>query len=159
MYALSRHENSSSLVAPRSSRTEIAAFSPLEERVIRLAASGSERPSTAVEPFARRVVRRIGNFMMARPGNHELADPRLEALRSYAAAVRLGRSDGLPVFHAAGYTASHAETVKHLVAAAVRAERVRPARRDRVMYASGISLGVASIAGFVAMTGTLLAGI
>ncbi|QXQ08010.1 hypothetical protein KX816_08500 [Sphingosinicellaceae bacterium] len=159
MYAASRQFGLPSLAAPQGSRTDFASFTPLEERVIGLAASGSERPSTAVEPVLRRAVRRIANFMMARRGGHELADPRLEALRSYAAAVRLGRSDGLPVFHAAGYTAGHAETVKRMVAAAARAERIRAPRRERVMYASGISIGVASIAGFVAMTGTLLAGI
>ena len=159
MYATVRHDSLSSLAAPQGSRVGFASFTALEERVIGLAASGSERPSTAVEPMLRRVVRQVANFMMARRGGHELADPRLEALRSYAAAVRLGRSDGLPVFHAAGYTAGHAETVKRLVAAAARAERIRAPRRERVMYASGISLGIASIAGFIAMTGSLLAGI
>lgn len=157
MYAVSRTDTVASLVAPRSSAP--VSFSALEQRVLRLAATGSERPSTAVEPALRRLSRRVGNVVMARRGGHALADPRLEALRSYAASVRLGRGDGLAVFYAAGYTAAHAQAVKVFVAAAARADRYRAPRRDRVMYASGLSIGVASILGFVAMTGSLLAGI
>lgn len=158
MYAVSPTDTVASLVAPRGT-TAPASFNALEQRVLRLAASGSERPSTAVEPALRRLSRRVGNVVMARRGGHELADPRLEALRSYAASVRLGRGDGLAVFYAAGYTAAHAQTVKTFVADAVRADRYRRPRRDRLVYASGLSIGVASIFGFVAMTGTLLAGI
>lgn len=157
MYAVSRTDTVASLVAPRSAAP--VSFSPLEQRVLRLAASGSERPSTAVEPALRRLSRRVGNVVLARRGGYALADPRLEALRSYAASVRLGRADGLAVFHAAGYTAAHAQAVKVFVAAAERAGKHRAPRRDRVMYASGLSIGVASILGFVAMTGSLLASI
>ncbi|TRW14125.1 hypothetical protein [Glacieibacterium frigidum] len=136
-----------------------ARFTPLELRVLRLAASGSERPSTSVEPGYRRVARRIGNVVMARRGSHELADPRLEALRSYGASVALGKSDGLATFYAAGYTAPQAAEVKRFVADAARAAKANPnAARDRMVYASGISIGLASLLGFVGMTGTLLAG-
>ena len=155
MYAVSRHDPVASLISPRGARP--AGFSSLEERVLRLAASGSERPSTSVEPALRRLGRAVGNIVMARRGGRELADPRLEALRSYAAAVRLGRTDGLAVFHAAGYSAAQARTVKAFVAAAA-GQRRKP-RRDRVMYAGGLSIAVTSIAGFVALTGSLLAGI
>lgn len=134
-------------------------FTPLEERVLRLAASGSERPSTSVEPGYRRLLRVIGNVVMARRGGRELADPRLEALRSYAASLALGRSDGLPIFYAAGFSPEQAGEAKRFVAAAVRAARAHPhATRDRVVYASGISIGVASVAAFIGMTGSLLAG-
>ena len=156
MYAVSRHDGVASLVAPRGPN---ASFTPLEQRVLRLAASGSERPSTSVEPALRRFGRAVANTVMARRGGRELADPRLEALRSYAASVRQGRSDGLAVFHAAGYTAAQAHAVKAFVSAASAPARRRAPRRDRIMYASGISIGLASIAGFFAMTGTLLAGI
>lgn len=152
MYLTSPDETAALRLAPRRVPAD---FTALEQRVVHLAASGSERPSTSVEPTLRRVARRVGNAMMARRGTGELADPRLEALRSYAAAVRLGRSDGLAVFHAAGYTAEHADTVKQMV----RDSRRRPPARDRLMYAGGVSLGIFSIAGFVAMTGTLLAGV
>ena len=134
-------------------------FTPLEERVLRLAASGSERPSTSVEPAYRRLSRRIANVVMARRGGRELADPRLDALRSYGASVALGRSDGLPIFYAAGYTPAQADEVKRFVAAVTRATKANPhARRERMVYASGISIGLASMAAFVGMTGTLLAG-
>ncbi len=154
MYAVSRHDTVVSLVGPRSSRS--TGFTALEQRVLRLAASGSERPSTSVEPALRRLGRAIGNVVMARRGGRELADPRLEALRSYAAAARMGRSDGLAVFHAAGYSAAQARAVKVFVTSSAVTRHRR--RRDRVMYVSGISIAVASIAGFVAMTGSLLAG-
>jgi hypothetical protein len=133
-------------------------FTGLEQRVLRLAVSGSERPSTAVEGRIRRISRRVGNLVMARRGGAELADPRLEALRSYAASVHAGTSTGLPLFYAAGYTNAHADAVKRFVATEQRLARLRPSRTDSAMYAGGISLGIASILGFVAMTGTLLAG-
>lgn len=155
MYAVSRHDPVANLVGP--STGNAAGFTALERRVLRLASSGSEQPSTAVEPAWRRMGRAFGNVVMARRGSRELADPRLEALRSYAAAVRVGRSDGLAVFHAAGYSAAQAQAVKAFVKASA-GMRTRSPRRKRVMYASGISIGVASIAGFVAMAGTLLAG-
>ncbi len=155
MYA-ARTDSFATLRAPQA---EVVRFTALETRVLRLAASGSERPSTSVEPVLRRLGRRIANAVMARRGGGELADPRLEALRSYAAAVRLGRADGLAVFHAAGYSAAHADAVKRLVAIMARADRRQTPRRERLMYAGGMSLGVASIAGFLALTGTLLAGV
>ncbi|WP_419813948.1 hypothetical protein [Glacieibacterium sp.] len=133
-------------------------FTSLEQRVLRLAVSGSERPSTSVEGRIRRISRRIGNIVMARRGGAELADPRLEALRSYAASIHAGTSTGLPLFYAAGYTNAHADAVKRFVAAEQRLARHRPSRSDSAIYASGISLGIASIMGFVAMTGSLLAG-
>lgn len=155
MYAAAAH----SLPTVTTSRAPVARFTPLEERVLRLAASGSERPSTVVEPGIRRLSRRIANIVMARRGGRELADPRLEALRSYGASIALGRSDGLATFYAAGYTVSHAAEVKRVVATAARAARANPyARRDRMVYAGGISIGLASLLGFVGMTGTLLAG-
>lgn len=156
MYAVARHENAPILITPRGARP--SGFTSLETRVLRLAASGSEQPSTSVEPALRRLGRAVGNVVLARRGGRELADPRLEALRSYAAAVRLGRNDGLAVFHAAGYSAAQARAVKAFIAASATAERRRPSR-DRIMYVSGISIGLASIAAFIAMTGTLLAGI
>jgi len=141
------------------SRAPAARFTPLEQRVLRLAASGSERPSTTVEPRIRRLSRRLASVVMARRGGRELADPRLEALRSYGANIALGRNDGLATFYAAGYTVSHAAEVKRVVATATRAARANPhARRDRMVYAGGISIGLASLLGFVGMTGTLLAG-
>lgn len=135
-----------------------ARFTPLETRVLRLAASGSERPSTSVEPALRRLGRRIGGIVMARRGHAELADPRLEALRSYGASVRLGKADGLALFYAAGYTPAQAYEVKRVIASEARAAKPRAPKRDRVIYASGVSIGLASMLGFVAMTGTLLAG-
>ncbi len=155
MYAVSRHDNVASLVSPRGAN---ASFTSLEKRVLRLAASGSEHPSTSVEPALRRLGRAIGNVVMARRGGRELADPRLEALRSYAASVQQGKSEGLAVFHAAGYTAAQAHAVKAFVAG-TGGQRRRAPRRDRIMYASGVSIGVASIIGFFAMTGSLLAGV
>ena len=133
-------------------------FTTLEQRVLRLAVSGSEQPSSAVEGRIRRISRRVGNIVMARRGGAELADPRLEALRSYAASVHAGTSAGLPLFYAAGYTNAHADAVKRFVATEQRLARHRPSRSDSAMYAGGISLGLASIMGFVAMTGSLLAG-
>lgn len=154
MYAAAAH-SLPSIAAPAAA----ARFTPLEQRVLRLAASGSERPSTSVEPAYRRITRRIGNVVMARRGSHELADPRLEALRSYGASVALGKSDGLATFYAAGYTALQAAEVKRFVAAAARAAKANPnAARDRMVYASGISIGLASLLGFIGMTGSLLAG-
>lgn len=150
MYAVARHDNAPSLISPRGVRP--AGFTSLETRVLRLAASGSEQPSTSVEPALRRLGRAVGNIVLARRGSRELADPRLEALRSYAASVRLGRTDGLAIFHAAGYTAAQARTVKAFIASAAQAERRQP-RRDRIMYVSGISIAVASIAGFIGLTG------
>lgn len=154
MYAAAAH-SLPSIAAPAAA----ARFTPLELRVLRLAASGSERPSTSVEPAYRRLMRRIGNVVMARRGSRELADPRLEALRSYGASVALGKSDGLATFYAAGYTALQAAEVKRFVAAATRAAKANPnAARDRLVYASGISIGLASLLGFIGMTGSLLAG-
>ena len=154
MYAAAAHALPS-IAAP----APTARFTPLEQRVLRLAASGSERPSTSVEPGMRRLSRRIANVVMARRGGRELADPRLEALRSYGASVALGHSDGLATFYAAGYSASQAGEVKQFVQAAARAAKANPhATRDRAMYASGISIGLASLAAFIGMTGTLLAG-
>ncbi len=152
MYA-SFETRSPSVTAPAAAR-----FTALETRVLRLAASGSERPSTSVEPALRRLARRLGGVVMARRGGGELADPRLEALRSYGASIRLGRGDGLALFYAAGYTPAHAHEVKCVIAHEIRAARTRAPKRDRVMYASGLSIGLASMLGFVAMTGTLLAG-
>lgn len=160
MYAASRHDLAS-IAAPNGAAHPAtpARFTALETRVLRLAASGSERPSTAVEPALRRIGRRLTGAVMARRGGRELADPRLEALRSYGASVRLGKGDGLASFYAAGYTPAHAAEVKRVIGAAIRAARARPnAARDRMVYASGISLGLASLLGFVTMTGTLLAG-
>lgn len=149
----------STLPSITAAKARVRGFTPLEERVLRLAASGSERPSTSVEPSYRRLLRQLGNVVMARRGGRELADPRLEALRSYAASLALGRSDGLPIFYAAGYTPGQAAEAKRFVAAAGRAARAHPhAARDRVVYASGISIGLASLAAFIGMTGTLLAG-
>ena len=142
-----------------SSNARSATFTPLEQRVLRLAASGSERLSTTVEGSLHKISRRIGNFVMARRGGRELADPRLEALRSYAAGVRAGSSAGLPIFYAAGYSSDHVDAVKTFVAAEQRIARGRAPRFDRMMYASGVSLGLASIMGFVVMTGSLLAGV
>ena len=153
MYAATR-DHTPSLTAPRSATAE---FTPLELRVLGLAASGSEQPSTSVEPYWRRTARRVSAVLFARRGGSELADPRLEALRGYAASVRLGRSDGLPLFHAAGYSAAQAQTVKRLVAATAAATP-RRSRRDRLAYTGGLSLGIVSITGFLALTGALLAG-
>jgi hypothetical protein len=155
MYAAARHDP----IATIDARVAVQRFTALEERVLRLAATGSERPSSSVEPALRRLSRRLSNVLMARNGGRELADPRLEALRSYAASVRLGRADGLAIFYAAGYTAAQAAEVKRFVDAAGRAARANPhARRESFMYASGIGLGLASLLGFVGMTGTLLVG-
>lgn len=143
----------------RRARTGPFFFTALEQRVLRLAVSGSERPSTAVEGRISRISRRVGNIVMARRGGAELADPRLEALRSYAASVNAGTSAGLPLFYAAGYTNAHADAVKRFVTAEQCLARHRPSRSDSAMYASGISLGIASILGFVAMTGSLLVGL
>ena len=139
--------------------TEPRRFTGLEERVLRLAASGSERPSTTVEPALRRLARRAGNVLLARRGDRDLTDPRLEGLRNYAASIRLGRAEGLAVFHAAGYSAAQAASVRVFVAEAVRGSRRASPRRERIVYASGLSIGVASLAAFVALTGTLLAGV
>ena len=133
-------------------------FTILEHRVLRLAASGSEKPSTSVEPGLRRLGRHIADIVLSRRGGRNLADPRLEALRSYGASVRLGQTDGLALLYAAGYTQGHAAEIKRIVAHEVRAARHRTPRRDSVVYAGGLSLGVASLTAFVAMTGTLLAG-
>ena len=152
MYA-SHDADAAPIAAPATSR-----FTTLETRVIRLAASGSERPSTSVEPAHRRLARRVGGIVMARRGHAELADPRLEALRSYGASIRQGKSDGLALFYAAGYTPGQAHEVKRIIASEMRTAKHRAPKRDRVMYASGVSIGLASMLGFVAMTGTLLAG-
>ena len=95
---------------------------------------------------------------MARRGGGGLADPRLEALRGYGVSIRLGRGDGLAQLYGAGYTPAHAATVRKVVAQHARPARRRAPRHDAAIYAGGVSLGVASLAGFVAMTGTLLAG-
>ena len=158
MYAAARHDQHAASSAISGPRTTAAPFTALELRVLHLAASGSERPSTVVEPIHRRIARRVANVVMAQRGGRDLADPRLEALRSYGASVRLGRTDSLPLFFAAGYTAAQAHDAKRIVAEEARRARHRPARRDTVMYASGVSIGLASILGFVAMTGSLLAG-
>ncbi len=156
MYA--SHDTQTATVSASGTAPAAARFTALEARVLRLAASGSERPSTSVEPALRRLGRRIGGVVMARRGHAELADPRLEALRSYGASVRLGKAYGLALFYAAGYTPAQAHEVKRVIASEIRAARHRAPKRDRVMYASGVSIGLASMLGFVAMTGTLLAG-
>ena len=159
MYAAAARDALPGLASPNPGLApRIAAFSPLEVRVLELVASGSERPSTSVEPRLRRLGRRLSGILLAHRDGQGLADPRLEALRSYAAGVRRGRADGLAVFHAAGYSAAQAQAVRAFVADGPRLSRHEAERRSQAAYAGGLSLGLAAIAGFIALTGTLLAG-
>jgi hypothetical protein len=136
---------------------ELAPLSPLEARVVRLAASNGERPAD-IAPVTRagRLWRRAGAVLLARRPAAPLADARLEALRSYVVAVRTARPRPLADLVAAGYSEAHARCIDGFVAArAVVTNRSPAARaqRERVVAAAGIMLGIASIGGFIALTG------
>lgn len=123
-------------------------FSPIEARVIRLAASPRER---------RRANRsaRVMDRLAGRQTAPSLADPRLEALRVQAVQLRGGRAEVEPAFIAAGYTPAHADTIRAYIADADR--RSAPAaRRDRLAHAGGIGLALGSFAGFIGIAATCL---
>lgn len=119
-----------------------ARFDPLELRVLQLVAAGHERAKPASP---------IGKALLGRRGGAPLADSRLEALRREAIAVFNGGRESVSDFFAAGYTALQLDAVRAMMAAA------RPkVSADRLAHAGGITLGVGAIAGFLALTASLL---
>lgn len=126
-------------------------FTRLEQQVLRLAVAGGERP--APRSAAGRLVRRAADRLSARRGGDGLANARLEALREHAAALRFGAGASDATLLDAGYSAEQADAVRALVRAAPRRAAQR---RDRMVYFTGITLGLASMLSFVGMTGALV---
>lgn len=120
-----------------------ATFSPLELRVIRLAASTRER----ARPRGTSAFDRLFGLRPAR----SLADPRLEALRRHAVAVRSGAAEADPAFTAAGYSAAHTAKIGEIIRAVAR-RQTPAARRDRAAYLGGIGFGLSGIVGFIGLT-------
>lgn len=133
---------------PMSSAESQQRFSPLEARVIRLAASPAERRRTG---RGAHIVARLAGRRTA----PTLADARLEALRTQAARLRDGAGEIDPEFLAAGYTPEDADTIRTFVTAEAR--RASPAaRRDRAARVGGIGLALGSFAGFIGLAVTCL---
>lgn len=126
-------------------------FTPVEQQVLRLAAKGSERRAP-ITPLGR-AVRRAADALGGRRSGARLANPRLEALRDHAAVLSGGGvADEAPLV-AAGFSPAQIAALRaHVVAGPRRAA----ARRDRMIYMSGITLGLASITSFVGLTGALV---
>ena len=122
-------------------------FTAVELQVLRLAHSKRERPIGSAQRWLDRLTGR-------RPGL-ALADPRLEALRSYAAAVNQGGAER-NALRGYGYGDVQIDRIEIMMRAPVAAAGPQ---RERLIYGVGIALGTASLAGFLAMTGILLAGI
>lgn len=123
-------------------------FSPLEARVIRLAASPAERRRSG---RGARIVARLAGCRTS----PTLADARLEALRAQAVRLRDGTGEIDPAFIAAGYTAEDADTIRGVITAVAR--RTSPAaRRDRAARVGGIGLALGSFAGFIGIAVTCL---
>ena len=122
-------------------------FSALELQVLRMARSRSERPSG--EPGL------VARVALGRRVSQTLADPRLEALRSYAATVRSGRRAPRAPLENHGFTAEQIASVDAMM------RRARSAEIGGApwMYNAGVALGLASMVGFIGMTGALVAGI
>ena len=141
---------------PVPSRPVPTIFSDLESRVVRLAASSHERPSprNSLSTVARRISSAV-DVLLARNGHQQLADPRLEALRNQAVAVRDGRHAAHPEFLAAGYTSDHVARIADYMQASAR-RRTPAARRDRAAYVGGMTLAIGSILGFFGLTVSLL---
>lgn len=124
-----------------------AAFSPLELQVLRMARSRREVPIVRRGLFAR--------MALGKRTTQALADPRLEALRSYAATVRSGRRGSRSLLAGFGFTPDQIASVDDMM---------RRARNTAVvgapwMYTAGVVLGVSSVAGFIGMTGALIASV
>jgi hypothetical protein len=138
---------------------ELSALSPLEVRVLRLATSRAERAARPVPATRlRRWWRRTSEVLLAQRIVGPLADTRLEALRSYAIAVRDHRPRPVATLIAAGYTEALARCIDGFVAARAAVTGTSAAarsRRSRVAEAAGITLGIVSIGGFIALTGVM----
>lgn len=122
-------------------------FSALELQVLRMARSRSERPSGG-----RGLVARVA---LGKRVSQTLADPRLEALRSYAATVRSGRRAPRALLENYGFTPEQIASVD----AMMRRARSAEVGGAPWMYHAGVALGMASMVGFIGMTGALVAGI
>ena len=124
-----------------------AGFSQLELQVLRMAQSRRERPS------GRRGL--VARMALGERAAQALADPRLEALRSYAASVRSGHRAPRAPLTGFGFTPEQIASVD----AMMRRARAAAASGAPWMYHAGVALGMASVVGFIGMTGALVAGI
>lgn len=124
-----------------------ARFSALELQVLRMAQSRRESPSGRPSLIAKLA---LGNRAA-----RMLADPRLEALRTYAAAVRSGRKASRALLAGFDFSAGQIDSIDRMM----RRARSTAAGGAPWMYHAGVALGMASMVGFIGMTGALIAGV